>query len=134
MQYCYAAAKWLPCSPLALYTQLEQLLPCWPRSCLLWPFKTLYLHGPKVWGGGCWEGADVVDVCAGLTGAPSSFWTDNTKQCDAVIDRRVTGLAIGSTTIVLMVSVLWVAWAYTHYCLYVSPFLRHLPKQPLLRE
>lgn len=87
-----------------------------------------------MWGGGCWEGADAADVCAGLTGAPSSFWTANADTCCKIIERRVTGIAIGCTTVAVVGALLWLAWSYTHYRLYIAPFVNALHAKNMARK
>jgi hypothetical protein len=104
------------------------------RPLLLWPFKTVYMHGPRLWGGGCWEGAPPADVCAGITGVPSSFWDSQADVCADVIERRVTGIAIAAVVFTMVGSGLWVVWAYTHYRLYVLPWLQVLQSKNMVRS
>lgn len=117
--------EWYTQADLSRLWLLPSFSQQWLQQALLWPFRVVYLHGPRVWGSGGWEGADTADVCAGLSGAPSSFWSADEgrqTQCDRIITNRVTGIAIGALVISTASSLLWCIWAYTHYCLYVKPF------------
>lgn len=54
----------------------------------VWPLKTLYLYGPKIWGWGGWEGSNFEDICAQITLIPASVWSDQMGNCISLIDRK----------------------------------------------
>jgi hypothetical protein len=61
----------------------------WVRHVLvLAPLRALYLKGPSVGEYGFWGGAAPDDICAALTGSPSSFWRTSPLECERLIDAR----------------------------------------------
>ena len=54
------------------------------------PLLRLYRHGPKFTVAGFgdlgfWQGANVIDVCAQLTGHSSQFWAQNPEDCRQIV-------------------------------------------------
>ena len=66
--------------------------------------RQLYVHGPR-WSG-FWGGAELSDICAELTGAPSRFWAHHTQQCLELVDRRVESVRL-MVRFVAVVGLLW---------------------------
>lgn len=92
------------------------------------PLRDLYLRGPAVGGYGFWMGKADVDICAELTQVKSSFWQDQKKECDALIDHHVDAFVLGVVwTAVLLISYR-VASGLWFRIFVVDPFLRRLDR------
>jgi len=85
----------------------------------------LYRHGLRPLG---WEGADIADICAGLSNVPSSFWQGNMDECEDLVHRRAVAIAITSVTGVVVVSLAWTAWSLSHYYMFVRPWVKRMEK------
>lgn len=52
------------------------------RQAIVAPLMTLYLKGPRLSGWGMWAGAEVEDICHGLSPElPSSRWRERSEDC-----------------------------------------------------
>ena len=52
------------------------------------PLFQLYLSGPSVHSVGFWEGRPKEEICATMTGVPSSHWSVNQSLCEELIMNR----------------------------------------------
>jgi hypothetical protein len=59
------------------------------------PLQQLYFRGPLLAGYGFWAGAAKEDMCAVLSpGTSAFFWTQNSAQCEALLQQRVDAFCI----------------------------------------
>lgn len=57
------------------------------RHLIKQPCLVIYRNAPSILGG--WEGRELPDICAQMTGTAASFWTGkNMEECMLLVDRR----------------------------------------------
>ncbi|WP_298329526.1 hypothetical protein, partial [Asticcacaulis sp.] len=57
------------------------------RHLIKHPCLVIYRNAPAALGG--WEGRELADICAQMTGTAASFWEGkNMDECEALVDRR----------------------------------------------
>ena len=67
--------EWCPTAVVTLWNLL-----------LKYPIAVLYLYGPA-WLGG-WNGQNMTDICAQLTGVKSDFWLRHPDTCQELLERQ----------------------------------------------
>jgi hypothetical protein len=79
------------------------------------PLAELYMKGPKLFGMGMWEGMDPIDICAEISGFPSSHWAMHEEEClEKIRSKFESVVVVVWTTLVLLIlyKVVSFAWYY----------------------
>lgn len=72
----------------------------WRNICnYVWwkPLEILYFEGPLLFGYGFWCNKNKADICADLTGIPSTHWLINEGPCTDLLENHFNAFAYGVT-------------------------------------
>ncbi len=78
-----------------LFSRVEQLVAWFLHV----PLFNLYFFGPRIGSYGFWQGRELHDICAEMTGIPADHWRANRSTCESLIANRFEAYVVVITVL-----------------------------------